>query len=63
MFRSKPYIKAGSLYKTEVKKLIAATIAKANNNQHESMLLEHDKDQDDYLNIDELISFISAMAQ
>ena len=51
------------VYKSEVKKLIAATIARANNNQHESMLLEHDKDQDDYLNVEELIGFIGAMAQ
>jgi len=59
----KPYLRPGMVYKSEVKKIIAAMIARANNNQHESMLLEHDKDQDDYLNVEELIGFIGAMAQ
>ncbi len=53
--------KPGLLYKTEVKKMLGS-ITKANNNQSESLLAEHDKDQDDYLTIDEVITLVTSLA-
>jgi hypothetical protein len=38
------------------------SITKANNNQSESLLAEHDKDQDDYLTIDEVITLVTSLA-
>lgn len=51
----------GLLYKTEVKKMLGS-ITKANNNQSESLLAEHDKDQDDYLTIEEVITLVASLA-
>lgn len=55
------YVKPALLYKTEVKKMIGA-IAKSNNNQSENYLNDHDKDQDDYLTIDEAMGLVIMLA-
>ena len=54
-------MKPALLYKTEVKKMIGA-IAKSNNNQSENYLNDHDKDQDNYLTIDEVMGLVITMA-
>ncbi len=55
------YVKPALLYKTEVKKMIGA-IAKSNNNQSENYLSDFDKDQDDYLTIDETMGLVVMLA-
>lgn len=37
-------------------------IAKSNNNQSENYMIDHDKDQDDYLTIDEVMGLVITMA-
>lgn len=41
---------------------MVGAIAKSNNNQFENQMLEHDKDQDDYLTIEEVMSLVVQMA-
>lgn len=52
------HVKPSLMYKTEVKKMVGA-ITKVNNNQFENMMVEHDKDQDEYLTIDEVMSLVT----
>ena len=55
-------IRRGLMHKNEVQLLLRAIMFKDTTNQSESMVLEYDGDGDSYLEVDEVIKLIMAVA-